>query len=82
MSRGRHTHPNYYYAMRDEIIALMDDQSGKPFDVTNYRKQFRTVAIRHEIFPGSDSYPTHFRIVQGMVSSKLPKMKPRQASLA
>lgn len=75
-------HPEYYYTMRNEILALMDDQAGRAFDVTNYRKQFRVVAIRHKIFPGSDGYAAHFRIIQGMVSQKLTKMKPRQPSLA
>ncbi len=68
--------------MRDEIIALMDDQAGQPFDATNYRKQFRIVAIRHKIFPGSDGYAAHYRIIQGMVSQKLTKAQPRQPSLA
>lgn len=77
----KRTHPDYYYTMRDEIIALMDDQAGQPFDATNYRKQFRTVAIRHKVFPGSDGYAAHFRIIQGMVSQMLPRMKPRQPSL-
>lgn len=74
----KRSHPDYYYTMCDEIIALMDDQAGKPFDATNYRKQFRTVAIRHKIFPGSTGYPAHFRIIMGLVSQKLTKMTPRQ----
>ncbi len=78
----KRAHPDYYYAMRDEIVARMDDQAGLPFDATNYRNQFRVVAIRHKIYPGSDGYGAHFRIIQGMVSQKLTKMKPRQLSLA
>lgn len=75
----KRNHPDYYYVMRDEIVALMDDQAGKPFDATNYRIQFRKVAARHHI--PSTSYPAHFRIIQGMVSQKLTKMKPRQKSI-
>ena len=78
----KRAHPEHYYTMRDEIIALMDDQAGQPFDATNYRKQFRIVAIRHKIFPGSDGYAAHYRIIQGMVSQKLTKAQPRQPSLA
>jgi hypothetical protein len=72
-------HPDYYYTMRDEIIALMDDQAGKPFDVTNYRIQFRKVAAEHKIPP--TSYLAHFEIIKRMVAEKLPRMKPRQAAL-
>lgn len=74
-------HPDYYYAMRDETIALMDDQAGKPFDVTNFRKQFRIVANRHGIPPGSDGYQAHYNIIQGMVAGKITNMRPRQSSL-
>jgi len=73
------THPEYYYTMQDEIIALMDDQAGKPFDVTSFKRHFRRVATRHGI--SGDTYQAHYRIIMGMVASKLPKMKPRQATL-
>ncbi len=66
--------------MRDEIIELMDDQAGQPFDATNYRIQFRKVAAKHRI-PGT-SYLAHFSIIQRMVAERLPKMRPRQPSLA
>ncbi|MFZ1626241.1 MAG: hypothetical protein WAT81_00370 [Candidatus Moraniibacteriota bacterium] len=71
-------HPDYYYEMRDEIIALMDDQAARPFDATNYRVQFRKVAAEHKIT--ATSYLAHFGIIQRMVAEKLPKMKPRQPS--
>lgn len=80
MSKQR-PHLDYYYTMCDEIIALMDDQAGKPFDVINFKRQFRIVAIRHGIPPGSDGYQAHYRIIQGMVARKLPRMQPRQPSL-
>lgn len=72
-------HPNYYYSMRDEIIALMDDQAGRPFDATNFRIQFPKVAARHKVPRGT--YWTHFYTIERMVAAKLPKMKPRQPSL-
>lgn len=74
-------HPDYYYTMRDEILVLMDDQAGQPFDATNYRKQFRIVAPKYKVFPGSDGYGAHFRIIMGMVSEKLTRAKPRQVVL-
>jgi hypothetical protein len=80
LTKGR-KHPGYYYAMRDEILVRMDDRAGHPFDATNYRKQFRIVASKHKIFPGSDGYGAHFRIIMGMVSGKLIKAKPRQVVL-
>lgn len=75
----KRNHPPEYYAMRDEIIALMDDQAGKPFDASNFRNQFRKVASAHGIT--GDCYLSYFGIIRGMVRGKLPKMKPRQATL-
>lgn len=75
----KRNHPDYYYTMRDEIIARMDDQAGQPFDASNYRTQFRKVAAKHQI--SAESYRAHFSIIQRMVAEKLPKMKVRQASL-
>lgn len=72
-------HPDYYYTMRDEIIVLMEDQAGQPFDATNYRIQFRKVAAKHQV--PATSYLAHFSIIKRMVAEKLPKMKPRQPSL-
>lgn len=72
-------HPPEYYVMRDEIIALMEDQAGKPFDASNFRTQFRIVAGRHNV--PATCYQSYFGIIQGMVRGKLPKMKPRQPML-
>lgn len=72
----KRNHPDYYYTMRDEIVALMDDQAGKPFDTSNFRTQFRKVAAKHNV--PATSYLAHFEIIKRMVAEKLPKMKPRQ----
>lgn len=72
-------HPEYYYAMRDDIIVLMEDQSGKPFDASNFRTQFRKVAAKHKV--PATSYLAHFNIIRRMVAKKLPRMKPRQDAL-
>lgn len=73
-------HPAYYYDMYHEIMDLMDDQAGKPFDRTNYARQFHTVAGKYRI-PAA-SYLATFLIVKDMVRKELPKKKPRQPELA
>lgn len=75
----KRNHPDYYYAMRDEILALMDGQAGQPLNETLYRKHFRTVAAKHAIPP--QSYLAHFNIIKSMVAKAIRTRKPRQAIL-
>lgn len=76
MTKGRKYAENVY-ALRDQVMARMADQAGKPFDFTNFRVQFREAAVEQKLFPGQDGYQSSFRAVMRMVSSKLPKMLPK-----
>ncbi len=79
MPRGKRNHPDHYYVMCDQITELMDEQAGRPLDMTDYRRHFQTVAARHHIPKGS--YCAHFSIIKTMVAGKLRRRRPRQASL-
>ncbi|QQR78940.1 MAG: hypothetical protein IPJ68_01560 [Candidatus Moraniibacteriota bacterium] len=81
---AKRNHPDYYYAMRAQILALMEDQAGKrQLDHSRFRKHFRAVAKVHGIILGDQWYLTHYRILARMVRQCLARMKspPQQQPL-
>lgn len=73
----KRNHPDYYYVMRTQILALMAGQARKQeFDQSRFRKHFRTVAKKHGIVPGDQWYQTHYGILARMVRQCLARMQP------
>lgn len=74
---SKRSHETYIYAVRDHVLSLMADQAGKPFDYTNFRRQFPVAAARLNIYPGREPYQFCFNTVRRMVCRRLPKMLPK-----
>lgn len=65
----RRNHPNYYYEIRDAVIALM----GPAFEQAEFRRHFPKAAAPHKVLPYSDGYLAHRRIIEGLVKDKMKK---------
>lgn len=68
------TQPEDYYKIRDRVLELMADQAGKPFDMSNFRKQFCRAADEHGYHPGQEGYLPRFIVVRRWVKDRLPRM--------
>jgi hypothetical protein len=66
---SQRNHPDYYYAIRDAVIARM----GPVFNVSVFQKLFPKGARPHHVIPYTDGYLAHRRIIQDLVKSKMQR---------
>ncbi len=64
---GKRIHPNYYYIIRDTIVAKM----GPEFDQNVFERLFPRVAQEYRVIPWTDGYLAHRRIIGGLVKSAM-----------
>lgn len=62
-------HSDYYYTIRDAIIAGM----GPEFDRVEFRRLFPRAAIPHGVIPYTDGYLAQRRIIEGLVKAKMKR---------
>lgn len=63
----KRSHPDYYYAIRDMIVAGM----GPQFDLEKFRRLFPKAAAPHQVIPYTDGYLAHRKTIEGLVKSEL-----------
>ncbi len=64
-------HPEYYYTIRDAVIARM----GPVFNVSVFQQVFPKAARPHQVIPFTDGYLAHRRIIQDLVKSKMQRTR-------
>lgn len=69
----KRNHPDYYYTIRDAVIAKM----GPRFDEQEFKQLFPAVARPHNVIPYSDGYPAIRRIIMGLVKTKMRSSSQR-----
>lgn len=65
----KRNHPDYYYAIRDAVIALL----GPQFDQDEFQKYFPKAAVPHKVIPFSDGYLAHRRIIEGLAKVRMER---------
>ncbi len=72
---AKRNHPDYYYTIRDAIVAEIGPAE---FDPDAFKHLFPKVARRYGVIPWTDGYLAHRRIIGGLVKST---MKQRFAAM-
>ncbi|MFA9262246.1 MAG: hypothetical protein ACEQSB_02715 [Undibacterium sp.] len=67
---AKRNHPDYYYQIRDAVIALM----GPAFEQAEFRRHFPKAAAPYKVIPFSDGYLAHRRIIEGLVKAKMAQV--------
>lgn len=64
---AKRNHPNYYYSIRDAIVAEM----GPEFDQDVFERLFPKAGKPYRVIPWTDGYLAHRRIISGLVKSAI-----------